>query len=97
MSNTEQTVQVVLRLSKDVYERVARAATAEQRQLEDLLNVLVAEGLDTHVTVRELFEQVSEQYRARLTREDTLDKSADEIIQELRTLREQIAHELYPG
>jgi hypothetical protein len=96
MSRGEQTVQVTLSLPKDIYERVARTAVEERRQLEDLLNALVAEGLDAHATVRELFERVSEQYRARLTREGKLDQSADGVLQELRTLREQIVRELYP-
>ncbi len=96
MSSSEQTVQVTLSLPKDIYERVARTAVGERRQLEDLLNALVAEGLDAHATVRELFDLVSEQYRARLTREGKLDQSADGVLQELRTLREQIVRELYP-
>ena len=96
MSSAEQTVQVTLSLPKDIYERVARTAVGERRQLEDLLNALVAEGLDAHATVRELFERVSEQYSARLTGEGKLDQSADGVLQELRTLREQIVRELYP-
>lgn len=96
MSNAEQTVQVTLSLPKDIYERVARTAVEERRRLEDLLNALVAEGLDAHATVRELFERVSEQYRARLTGEGKMDQSAGGVLQELRTLREQIVRELYP-
>ena len=96
MSSAEQTVQVTLSLPKDIYERVARTAVEERRRLEDLLNALVAEGLDAHATVRELFERVSEQYRARLTGEGKLDQLADGVLQELRTLREQIVRELYP-
>ena len=96
MSGTDQIVQVTLLLPKDLYERAAQAAAKEQRQLEDLLSALVAEGLDTHTTVRELFERISEQYRTRLAREGKLNQSADDVLQELRTLREQIARELYP-
>jgi hypothetical protein len=96
MSSAERTVQVTLSLPKDIYERVARTAVEERRRLEDLLNALVAEGLDAHATVRELFERVSEQYRARLTGEGKMDQSADGVLQELRTLREQIVRELYP-
>lgn len=96
MSSAERTVQVTLSLPKDIYERVARTAVEERRRLEDLLNALVAEGLDAHATVRELFERVSEQYRARLTGEGKLNQSADGVLQELRTLREQIVRELYP-
>ena len=96
MGNVDKTVQVTVSLPKDIFERVAQAAVDEQRQIEDLLSVLVTEGLDAHATVRELFEQVSEQYRARLAREGKLNQSSDAVLQELGALREQIAHELYP-
>lgn len=96
MSIADRTVQVTLRLPKDLYERAAQAAASEQQRLEDLLSILVAEGLDAHNTVRELFERISEQYRARLAREGKLQQSPDDVLQELRTLREQIAREFYP-
>jgi len=96
MSNTDQAVQVTLLLPKDIYERAVQAAGKEQRQIEDLLSALIDEGLDAHATVRELFEHVPEQYRARLAREGKLHQSSEDVLQELRTLREQIARELYP-
>ena len=96
MSSMGQTVQVTLRLPKDTYERVAQAALMEQRQVDDLLNTLIAEGLEAHATIRELLEHVSEDYRARLAREGKLYQSSDSVLQELRDLREQIAREFYP-
>lgn len=97
MNSTEQVVQVTLKLPKAIYDRVAHAAAGEHQPLEDLLGILVAEGLDAHASVRELFERVSAQYRDRLSREGKLDQSADEVLQELRAVREQIAGELYPS
>jgi len=48
MSSRGQTVQVTLRLPKDMYERVTQAALIEQQQVEDLLRTLIAEGLEAH-------------------------------------------------
>lgn len=96
MSSADQTVDVMLRLPKDIYERAAIAAAGEQRQLADLLSSLVAEGLAIHASIRKLFEQVSEQYRARLASEGKLTQSGDDLLNELRALREQIARQLYP-
>jgi len=96
MSSIGQTVQVTLRLPKEMYERVTQAALMEQRQVEDLLSTLIAEGLEAHATIRELWEHVSEDYRARLAREGKLHQSSDDVLHELRDLREQIAGELYP-
>lgn len=96
MNPSDQTVQVTLHLSKDVYKRVTQAAVNEHQQLEDLLRTLIAEGLDVHAPVRELFERVSAQFRARLSGEGKLDQSSDKVLQDLRDLREQIARDLYP-
>ena len=96
MSSMGQTVQVTLRLPKEMYERVTQAALIEQRHVEDLLRTLIAEGLEAHMTIRELLEHVSEDYRARLAREGKLEQSSDDVRQELRDLREQIARDLYP-
>jgi hypothetical protein len=97
MSSINHTIQVTLRLPKDVYERVTQAAITEQRQVEDLLGSLIAEGLEAHTTIRELLEHVSADYRTRLAHEGTLHQSSDDVLQGLRDLREQIARELYPG
>ena len=59
MNNTEQAMQVTVKLPKEIYDRVVHAAAGEQQSLEDLLSVLVVEGLDAHQRVRELLEQVS--------------------------------------
>ena len=96
MSSINQTMQVTLWLPKDVYERVTHAARREQRQVEDLLHTFITEGLEAHTTVRELLEHVSEDYRTRLAHEGKLCQSSDDVLHELRALREQIARELYP-
>ena len=97
MNSGDQTVEVTLRLSKDRYEQIQQAARMEHRPVEDLLGRLIAEGLDSHAGTREILEQVSQDYRARLAREGKLSQSADAVRQELSDLREQIARDLYPG
>jgi len=97
MSRSDQTVQVTVRLSKDSYEQVKQAAHAEKCPVEDLLGRLIAQGLEAHVTLRDIWDHVSQDYRARLARSGKLSQSAETVRQELRTLREQIARDLYPG
>ena len=97
MVNTSQTVQVTLQLPRSMYQRVTQAARTEQRQVGDFLNDLVAEGLETHMTTRELLEHASQDYRDRLAREGKLNQPSDAVQQDLRILREQVAHDLYPG
>jgi len=97
MNVNGQTITVTLQVPRDVYNRASQTASRERRPLEDLLSRLLAECLNVHGTVREVFEQVSAQYRARLRDEGKLSQSADGIMQELHELREKIADELYPG
>ena len=97
MNATVPTVTVTVQLPQDVYERIFQTATHEHQPFEDMLSSLVNDGLRVHLTLRELLEQVSAQYRARLIRERKSAQSADEVLHELRQLREQVADELYPG
>ena len=93
-SGDQTTVEVTLRLSKDRYEQIQQAARMEHRPVEDLLDSLIVEGLDSHASTRDILEQVSQDYRARLAREGKLSQSADAVKQELRDLREQTARDL---
>ena len=90
-------VEVTLRLSKDSMSRYNKPRRMEHRPVEDLLDSLIVEGLDSHAGTREILEQVSLDYRARLAREGKLSQSANVVRQELSDLREQIARDLYPG
>jgi len=96
MSTATETVQVTLTLPKDIYERAAQTAQAEQRQVAELLSSLVTEGLSGRDSPREAFERASASYRARLAREGKLNQSPEEVLQELRDIREKVARELYP-
>ncbi|MDX2213681.1 MAG: hypothetical protein SFY66_10350 [Oculatellaceae cyanobacterium bins.114] len=95
-SNPNQTRQVTLLISEEVYQRVAQTASHEQRGVEDVLSSLIVEGLNTHSTVRQMFEWVSKQYCDRLSQANKRNQSSSEILQDLQRLREQVAHELYP-
>src|SRR5207253_9842009 len=72
MNVNGQTITVTLQVPRDVYDRASQTASQERRPLEDLLSRLLAEGLNVHGTLREVFEQVSAQHRARLRHEGKL-------------------------
>jgi len=93
----EQTVEITVQLPKEIYGRVAQAAAYEQRRLDEIISTLVVEGLDAHASLYEILQRVSEQYRARLMHTQKLNQSPDQVLQNLRDLREQVASELYPA
>lgn len=95
-SNPDPARQITLLIPEAVYQRAAQVASSEQRGVEELLGLLVVEGLNAHSTVRQILEWVSGQYCDRLAQSGKHKQSSEEIMQELQDLREQIAHELYP-
>jgi hypothetical protein len=96
MPATEECVQVAFPLPRTVYERVERAARDGQRSLDDELAVLVESGLNAELSHQERFDRLAEMYRARLAREGQLNQTPEEVMAELRAIREKIADELYP-
>ena len=69
----------------------------EHRPVEDMLNGLIVEGLESQSSTREILERLSRDYRARLAQEGKLSQSAEAVRQELDALRERIASGLYSG
>jgi hypothetical protein len=96
MGVTSSEVPVTLLIPRDVYDRAADTAAREQRRVEELLSSWVEEGMESHLSTRELWERLSERYRARLEREGKLNQTPEEVIAELREQREKVANELYP-
>lgn len=47
MSRSTQTVEMTVRLSKDRYEQIRQAAHMEHRPVEDILDGLIVEGLES--------------------------------------------------
>ena len=69
----------------------------EHRPVEDILDGLIVEGLESQSSTRGILERLSQDYRARLAQEGKLSQSAEAVRQELDTLRERIASGLYAG
>ena len=91
-----ETVQVVVELPADLYRMVGEAAATEHRPTGEVISNLVAEGFESRQTTRELLEKVSESYRQLLSASGKLNQTPEEVLSELRELREQVAVELYP-
>mgnify|MGYP000474179619 CR=1 FL=1 len=96
MTQTDESVPVTLQLPKLLYQQASETADGEHCQVEDFLSQLVVQALQNYDAYK-LWESVSEQYRERLAKEDRLNQPPDEVLSELSKVREEIAHELYPG
>jgi hypothetical protein len=96
MNANSETADVTLKLPRSVYETAMELARATAQPITDLLSSVVTDGLAIPDSPREGFERVSASYRARPAREGKLDQSPEEVLQELRELREQVVRDLYP-
>jgi hypothetical protein len=96
MDTPEKHVAVTVELPQRLYEQVMDMAASEQQPVEKLLPLLVAEGLDTHRSVGDLWNELAGHVQARLTREGQAEESSDEVLASLRKLREELARAYYP-
>ena len=95
MSATKR-VSITLELPQELYDRASLKAAREERQISEVLNSTLEEGLITPETSRRLWEELSYKYRARLESEGKLHQTSEEIFEELARIRQQVADELYP-
>jgi hypothetical protein len=94
MIEAELTMQ--LTLTRKTFERLSEIAVIEKKRPEDLIGLLVEEGLDSHYTGSKILQQISENYCNRLSKAGKLNQSTESVMQDLHDSREQIANELYP-
>lgn len=94
-AQSDRTVQVTLRLPREIYQQASQTADGERCSVEDFLSQLVVGSLQMSES-RRLWQSISDRYRRRLANEGKLDQSPDEILRELSELREEVANERYP-
>ncbi len=91
----DESVEVTLKLPKEIYDRLIEFADREQQELEKIAIASIARGLETNINPREILERVSSEYRQRLERLGKLHQSSDEVLEELQQQREQIVEQIY--
>jgi hypothetical protein len=92
MSIQDTDVEVTIRLPRELYHRAETAARAERRDVNEVLEAVVATGLDVRSSVQELLRRTAE--ASGQTAANAV--PAEQVIEELRQTRERIASELYP-
>jgi len=96
MEDTSSNVQLTVLVPGSVYERLEKLAANERQDIAHVAGRLLEERLDSRNTFNQRMTALSDKYRQRLAREGKLEQAPDEVLEELRVLREQIANELYP-
>lgn len=96
MGTRSESVTVQIELPREEYERLEGAARAADQSVSAMARSLTLDGLMRQMTPRELLERASALYWALMAREGKTDQTPEQVLQELRELRERIANEFYP-
>src|SRR5438045_3528893 len=96
MASQSDSVTIELELPRAEYERVEAQARKEKRSVSQVIPLLLESELRRREKARRMLEEASESYREHLASEGKLDQSPEEVLAELRQLRDEVAHELFP-
>lgn len=91
------TVVLEVPISQKTYEDLSEIASGGSRSPEEVARDLIETELSRQARIAERFDRLSDSYRARLAREGKLNRTPEEVLEELRQIREQVANEKYPG
>jgi len=97
MTKHSDNVTIELELPRAEYERVEAQARKEHRSVSQVIPVLLHSELRRREKARRMLEEVSESYRELLASEGKLDQAPEEVLAELRQLRDEVANELFPA
>ena len=89
-------MQITLTIPDQIYYHLEQSALQQQQSLDEFLNLLVVEGMGSRVGTRCIWEWIAQQYQQRLANENKLTQTSTDILEDLQTIRENVANEIYP-
>jgi hypothetical protein len=96
MPAVEENVKVTVELPRSTLERVSERANSARRSLDREIGVLLEQELHGRERLRQSLESARAAYQADLARSGTPWPSTDELWEQMRRIREEVANELYP-
>jgi hypothetical protein len=97
MESSTDSVSIVVELPSEDYARLAAHARDERATVSQIIPSLLSSALRRQKKAKDLFAQASRSYRTRLAKEGKLGQTLDEMMGDLREIREEVAEELFPG
>ena|SRR5258706_7809966 len=96
MPTLEEQVPITLSVPRSIAERVSESARLANRSVEQEAEALLERGLSTRESVRASAELAYQNYREHLEATGQKEPTADEMMEQMRRIREEIANELDP-
>jgi hypothetical protein len=92
----EEQVPITLTVPRSVAERVGESARLAKRSIEEEAEALMERGLSTRESVRASADRAYQAFRDHLKRTGQKEPTADELMEQMRRIREDISNELDP-
>ena len=96
MPAVEDQVPITLKVPRSIAERVNESAKRSNRSVEQEAEALLERGLNTRESLRASADRAYRAYREHLARTGQRELTADELMEQMRRIREEIANELDP-
>lgn len=96
MASETDSITIQIELPPDEYRRIEAQARQDHLSVSQLSPELVSSELRRREKARRQMAEASRSYRARLTKAGKLAQTPGEIFAELRTVRKEVASELFP-
>ncbi|SRR6266545_4427241 len=87
---------ITLTLPRSVLEQLDELASSRRSTRDLEVQSLIEDRLRRQAEGRKHFDRLSEMYCARMENEGKLNQTSEEIMEDLRRLRQEVANELYP-
>ncbi len=97
MPVAEEQVSITLTLPRSVVERVRKSAEKSHRSVEQEATVLLQTGISKGAALRESLERARSAYDAEIKRAGKSRPTTEELWEQMRRIREEVANGFYPG
>ena len=96
MPVAEKRVKMTVELPKSIADRVAARAASSKHTLNEEMRTLLEQGLRGSGNVHESVERARKAYEAELIGAEKTRPTTEELWEQMRRIREEVANELYP-
>lgn len=96
-STNDETITVTVNLPKATFDRAEKLAIQRHKKLPQVLTDLVIEGVERRAILMKLWDEAKISYATRRAQEGKAQQSDEDVLTDLRDLRERIAGEKYPA
>ena len=91
-----ETEALTLTLPREVVSRIRKSARRSQRPVEREAQELLEHGLTAQERLMDSMDRARREYKEYLVRTGQSEPTADQLMEQMRRIREEVANELYP-